>query len=68
MDRIKDDYKKYYNIDKVIGKGAYGNVYIGKDEETNELRAIKVMDLAEIENSLKSENMTDELKIIWRII
>ena len=61
-DRIKDDYKKYYNIDKVIGKGAYGNVYLGKDKDTNELRAIKVMDLNEIKNCLKSEYMTDEIE------
>ena len=61
-ERIKDDYKKYYNIDKVIGKGAYGNVYLGKDKETNEIRAIKVMDLNEIKNGLKSEYMTDEIE------
>jgi len=61
-DRIKDDYKKYYYIDKVIGSGGYGNVYLGKDKETQELRAIKVMNINEIKNGLKSEYMTDEIE------
>ena len=66
FDRIKDDYKKYYYIDKVIGSGGYGNVYLGKDKETQELRAIKVMNINEIKNGLKSEYMTDEIEDILK--
>ena len=36
-ERKKDDYKKYYDIIGIIGKGSYGFVYKGKLKLTNEL-------------------------------
>ena len=44
VDRIEQDYKKYYDIlSEPIGKGAYGFVFKGKEKETGQLRAIKVI-------------------------
>jgi len=50
--RINEDYKKYYEILTTIGQGAYGNVYKGKEKETNQLRAIKIMDLNKMRENL----------------
>ena len=50
--RINEDYNKYYEILTTIGQGAYGNVYKGKEKETNELRAIKMMDLNRMRENL----------------
>ena len=64
-DRIKEDYKKYYQIigDK-IGKGAFGSVYKAKEIKTNKLVAIKVIDIdinnEEAENGIKG--LINELK------
>jgi len=55
--RINEDYKNYYEILTAIGQGAYGNVYKGKEKGTNELRAIKIMDL----NKMR-ENLLNSLK------
>ena len=48
VERSKQDYKIYYDIIEEIGMGAYGCVYKGKEKQTNELRAIKVMNLDRI--------------------
>ena len=61
-ERIKEDYTKYYDIIKLIGTGAYGCVHKGKEIKTNELRAIKVIDLGKIEDNLLSQYKPDELK------
>ena len=52
--RQKENYKNYYEIEKVIGASGFSNVYKGSLKETNELRAIKVISL---------ENMKQELLI-----
>ena len=61
-ERKKDDYKKYYDIIETIGKGAYGFVYKGKAKLTNELRAIKVIDLDIIKQNLLEEYEVKEIK------
>ena len=50
--RANQNYKDYYEILERIGKGAFGEVYKGKEKETNELRAIKFIDLDQIKNNL----------------
>ena len=60
--RKKDDYKKYYEIIGTIGKGSYGNVYKGKNKLTNELRAIKEIDLDIIKQNLLEEYDIKEIK------
>jgi len=68
VDRVKQDYKKYYDIlSEPIGKGAYGFVYKGKEKKTGELRAIKVIDKNQlIENLLykyEPKEIEEQLKL-----
>ena len=66
--RIKEDYKKYYEIQgKRIGKGAFGEVFKVKDKETNEIKALKIIEIdtdyndkQEIEKGIQS--IINELK------
>ena len=51
IERIKDDYTKYYDLGKVIGNGGFGIVYEGMEKKTKELRAIKVINLNKIEKA-----------------
>ena len=51
-ERLNQDYKKYYKILDGIGSGAFGMVYKGIEIETNELRAIKVIQLDKIKESI----------------
>ena len=62
--RSGKDYKKYYNILDMIGNGAFGCVFKGKEIKTNELRAIKVIKLDKIkENIIINENNDIENKL-----
>ena len=61
-ERSKDDYKNYYEILNVIGKGGYGNVYKGKDKETNEFKAIKVMNLNNLRENLSNQFEFNEIE------
>ena len=61
-DRTKKDYKEYYEIIDDIGFGGFGYVYKGREKETKELRAIKVMSLEKIEDSLLSQYGKNELE------
>ena len=47
-----NDYTKYYDNLVVIGNGAYGVVYKGREIETNELRAIKVIHFDKLKESI----------------
>ena len=62
LERSKDNYEEYYEILKVIGTGGYGCVYKGRDKETKELRAIKVMSIEKIEENLLSQYKREEIK------
>ena len=67
-ERIKQDYKKYYDIIELIGVGVYGFVYKVKDKNTNELKAIKVMDLNKIRTYFmniyeKEEEIEKQIKL-----
>ena len=61
-ERIKQDYKEYYEIIDTIGKGAYGFVYKGKEKNTNEIRAIKVMDLVKIKTNFMNIYEEEEIE------
>ena len=50
--RKKEDYRKYYNILESIGNGAYGNVYKGQKKGTNDIVAIKVIDINKLKENL----------------
>ena len=57
----KNDYKFYYDIIDSIGHGSFGSVFKGKEIKTNELRAIKIIDLNKIKESILIENMTEDI-------
>ena len=44
-ERINQDFRQYYDIIELIGKGTFGYVIKGKLKNNNELRAIKIIDL-----------------------
>ena len=51
-ERSSQNYEEYYDIIKVIGSGGYGSVFKGREKKTNELRAIKIMDINKIRENL----------------
>ena len=58
--RLNQDYRKYYKILEGIGSGAFGIVYKGIEIKTNELRAIKVIQLDKIKESILAYESEDE--------
>ena len=66
-ERKKEDFNKYYDIINVIGNGAYGFVYKGKEKVNNKLVAIKVMDLDKIRtnfmNIYEDEEIENQIKL-----
>ena len=64
----KKDYKIYYDILDVIGSGGYGTVFKGKKKNINELRAIKVIDLNKIKESLLFKYELTEIKEQMKLI
>ena len=61
-DRIKKNYKEYYEIIELIDSGEYGYVYKGREKSTKELRAIKVISLEKIQENLLSQYETNEIE------
>ena len=54
-ERLKDSYENFYDISNIIGNGAFGIVYTGKEKKNNKLRAIKIIDLQKIKEHLINE-------------
>ena len=40
-----DDYTKYYEINEKLGKGEFGKVFKAKNKKSNEMRAIKIIEI-----------------------
>ena len=53
--RKNDDYKLYYNIGERIGQGKFGEVYEATVKESNEKRAIKILDKEKVRNAYKNK-------------
>ena len=53
--RESKDFRDYYIIIKIIGKGYFGSVYEVKTKDTNEKRAIKLIDKNIIRNAFKNQ-------------
>ena len=58
--RSSSDYKKYYDNLDGIGNGAFTIVYKGREIKTNELRAIKVIQLDKLKENILSYLEEDE--------
>ena len=68
IERSTQDYKIYYDILEPKGSGGFGTVFKGKEKKTNELRAIKLIDLNKIRNNLsltldENEDIEENLKL-----
>ena len=61
-ERSNDDYKKYYNTMDVIGSGGFGTVFKGMEKGTNELRAIKIIELDKIKENIMASGEDVEIK------
>ena len=61
-ERSKQNYKDYYETKESIGTGAYECVYKGREKGTNEIRAIKVMEIEKIRENLSSQYEIEEIK------
>ena len=62
IQRSKKNYKDFYEILDVIGKGGYGCIYKGRDKKTKELRAIKVIAIGKIRENLSSQYGIEEIE------
>ena len=58
--RLREDFRKYYEIEKKVGTTKYADVYKGRDKNTNELRAIKIFN----KKKVKEEYMRNYLNEI----
>jgi len=62
MDKyINEDLKHNYNINQLIGKGSFGNIYTAEKKNTKEKRAIKIFQLKDIKEKLKKQFFTNEI-------
>ena len=61
-ERIKKNYKEYYEIIEVIGIGGYGCVYKGRNKNTKEMRAIKVISIEKITENLTFKYEIEEIE------
>ena len=61
-EKTKQNYEDYYERIDQIGNGSYGIVYKGIKKETNEFRAIKVMEIEKIRENLSSQYEIEEIK------
>ena len=66
--RSSHDYTKYYNNFVEIGSGALTIVYKGREKKTNELRAIKVIKLDKLKESIFAYGIEDPEKKIEEYI
>jgi len=57
MEKEEEDFRNYYDIIKKIGEGGFGIVYEAKIKNTEELRAIKVIDKKKIIDTFINENL-----------
>ena len=61
--RSKEDHKKYYEYQTkdYLGEGGFAKVYKAKSLETNEIRAIKIIDLFRIKKQIEYDDMEETI-------
>jgi len=62
--KMETDIKKDYTFVKELGKGTYGNVYLGKHKRTGEERAIKEIQRTKIKRYDWFINEVNAMKIL----
>ena len=66
--RPKENFRKFYEVGKIIGKGEFHNIYEAKNIQNGKTRAIKIINLNTIINDFKlkydREPSDKEMKII----
>ena len=55
--RYEEDFRKFYEVLGKLGEGEFGTVYKSKSKNTQELRAIKVIDINKIISDFLKENL-----------
>lgn len=51
----------YFNLNDVLGRGSFSTVYKGVEERTEEVVAVKVVELNKIESSILRELLYSEI-------
>ena len=62
-ERIKDDFRNYYDIIRKIGEGDFSKVYEVKMKNMDEKRAIKVYDIFYLETDYQMKYLRDDIDL-----
>ena len=54
---LKEDYHKYYERGEVLGQTPFGSIYKGKDKNSKEEKAIKIMEKSSVEADLRAQGI-----------
>ena len=57
--RLREDFRKYYEIEKKVGEARFADVYKGRDRNTNELRAIKIFNKRKVREEYMRNNLNE---------
>jgi len=61
IDSLRGDVEEHYILDKKLGDGSYGTVFLARDRNTQALRAVKKMPKSKIKNP---ERLRTEIEIL----
>ena len=67
LDNPKNDYKNFYTIKTIIGRGSFGYVYKAIKNENNEERAIKIISKVNYDTYVSSDKETSYTTFIKKI-
>lgn len=64
LQSVSADVTDFYDFGKVIGRGAYSEVYLARDKQRNELCAIKVLERSNAEHAKLIDRELDVLRLL----